>query len=236
MDDAHVEDGEHHNKDGEVAPALISVHPNQNSVGVAVGLNLRVFDLIGDCGVTLVDESNELFHMDSIGAIRFGAKGKLFVSAGDDKLVKIWSAESWHCIATVFVSCLAFVYTPDYPEDFLVSGSGDSTISLWDIISASLLDTCGIVEKAGHLSSDGNEEVYAAVTDPCTIPDCTLIAAAIQNFQGIMLLSWDLSCRTLSIVKVVSITEETFIPTSPSSSITGGLLWMVTGISNLPPV
>ncbi|GKU86561.1 hypothetical protein SLEP1_g1073 [Rubroshorea leprosula] len=163
MDDAHVEDGEHHSKDGEVAPALISVHPNQNSVAVA----------FGDCGVTLVDESNELFHMDSIRAIRFGAKGKLFVSAGDDKLVKIWSAESWHCIATVFVSCLAFVYTPDYPEGFLVSGSGDS--------SAGILLGFTCLLKAGHLSSDGNKEVYAAVTDLCTIPDCTLIAAAIQK-------------------------------------------------------
>ncbi|MBA0856196.1 hypothetical protein Goshw_024532 [Gossypium schwendimanii] len=28
-------------------------------------------------------------------------KGKLFVSAGNDKLVKVWSAESWRCIATV---------------------------------------------------------------------------------------------------------------------------------------
>ena len=34
-------------------------------------------------------------------AIRFGAKGKLFVSAGDDKIVKIWSAKSWRCICTV---------------------------------------------------------------------------------------------------------------------------------------
>ncbi|GLT36350.1 hypothetical protein SLA2020_107340 [Shorea laevis] len=336
-EDAHAEDGEQHNKGGEVAPALISVHPTQNSVAVAVGSDLRVFDLIGDCGVTLVDESSEPFHKYSIRAMRYGAKGKLFVSAGDDKLVKIWSTESWHCIATVcsekrvsavaisndglhvcfadkfgvvwvvdlpglenneapvnkkavamlahycsiitslefspdgqfiisadrdfkirvtifpkkpldgaheiqsfclghteFVSCLAFICTLDHPEGFLVSGSGDSTIRLWDIISGSLLDTCEVAAKAGQLKSDGNEEVHATVTALCTIQDCPLIAAAIQNLQGIMLLSCDLSSRALSIVKVVSITGETFIPTSLGSSITGELLWMVTGVSSLP--
>jgi tRNA (guanine-N(7)-)-methyltransferase subunit TRM82 len=41
------------------------------------------------------------FHKDNIRAIRFGAKGTLFVSAGDDKTLKIWSVKSWHCISTV---------------------------------------------------------------------------------------------------------------------------------------
>ncbi|XP_038718057.1 lissencephaly-1 homolog [Tripterygium wilfordii] len=55
----------------------------------------------GDCPVNLMDDSDGPLHNDSIRAIRYGASGKLFVSAGDDKLVKIWSAESWHCICTV---------------------------------------------------------------------------------------------------------------------------------------
>ncbi|GLT74334.1 hypothetical protein SLA2020_461390 [Shorea laevis] len=198
MDDAHVEDGEHHNKDEEVAPALISVHQNQNSVAVAVGLNLRIFGLIGDCGVTLVDESNEPFHKGST----------LYLL-----VMKNLSKFGLPSLGTAPLRSWIEGLPKFQPERFLVSGSGDSMIRLWDIISGSLLDT-------RHLS------FYAAVTDPCTIPDCTLIAAAIQNFQGIMLLSWDLSCRTLSIVKVVSITGETFIPTSLGRSITGGLLWM----------
>lgn len=51
--------------------------------------------------VALVDDSGGSLHKDSIRAIRYGASGKLFVSAGDDKLVKIWSTESWRCISTV---------------------------------------------------------------------------------------------------------------------------------------
>jgi tRNA (guanine-N(7)-)-methyltransferase subunit TRM82 len=44
MEDTQPEGGEN-NRDVEVAPALISVHPTQDSVAVAVGSDLRFFDL-----------------------------------------------------------------------------------------------------------------------------------------------------------------------------------------------
>lgn len=59
------------------------------------------FSYSGGSAVSLVDDSCGPSHKDSIRAIRYGANGKLFVSAGDDKLVKIWSTESWRCICTV---------------------------------------------------------------------------------------------------------------------------------------
>lgn len=90
-----------HNRESEVAPALIAVHPTQKSVAVAVGSNLRVFNLQEGCSVSLVDDSGVHMHKDSIRAIRYGAEGKLFVSAGDDKLVKIWVTDSWQCISSV---------------------------------------------------------------------------------------------------------------------------------------
>ncbi|GAY40663.1 hypothetical protein CUMW_053700, partial [Citrus unshiu] len=305
------------NRNVEVAPALIAVHPNQNSVAVAIGSDLRVYDLLGDFAVSLSDDSSPPFHKDSIRAIRYGANGKLFVSAGDDKVVKIWSAESWKCISarvsavaisndgqhvcfadkfgvvwvvdlrdingnqavvdkkaapllahycsiitslefspdgqfiisadrdfkirvtvfpkgpldgaheiqsfclghTEFVSCLDFVCTVDYPQGYLVSGSGDSTVRLWDIISGSLLDTCEVGAKAGHLEFDGSDEGYSTVTD---------------LLQGIVLLNCDISAQTLSVAKVVSIKGENFVPTNLGSSSSSGLLWMVTGAANLP--
>ncbi|KOM25108.1 hypothetical protein LR48_Vigan50s002800 [Vigna angularis] len=89
-------------KDIEVAPALIAVHPDQCSVAVAVGHHLRVFDLLAGSAVSLTDDSDASpFHTDNIRAIRFGAKGKLFVSAGDDKTVKVWSTQSWRCLTSV---------------------------------------------------------------------------------------------------------------------------------------
>ncbi|XP_031253063.1 tRNA (guanine-N(7)-)-methyltransferase non-catalytic subunit wdr4-like [Pistacia vera] len=336
MEETQMEEGAN-NKDVEVAPALISVHPNQNSVAVAVGSDLRVYDLLGDGAVSLLDDSGGPSHKDSIRAIRYGANGKLFVSAGDDKIVKIWSAESWKCISSVcsekrvtavaisndgkyvcfadkfgvvwvvdlreldesqasankkaapllahycsiitslefspdgqfvvsadrdfkirvtvfpkkpldgaheiqsfclghteFVSCLTFICTLEYPQGFLVSGSGDSTVRLWDITSGSLLDTCEVGVKAGHLVSEGSGEGHSTVTDLSTIQDSQLVAVAIQSLQGILILSCNISAQTLYFAKVVSIKGENFIPTSLGSSSSVGLLWMVTGVSNVP--
>ncbi|KAI5315938.1 hypothetical protein L3X38_045114 [Prunus dulcis] len=87
----------------------------------------------------------------------------------------------FHASIGRFVSCLAFVCTHECPQGFLVSGSGDSTVRLWDISSGSLLDTCNIREKAGLLESKEIEDRYAAVTDLCTIPDSTLVGVAVQR-------------------------------------------------------
>ncbi|KAL1216546.1 WD repeat-containing protein VIP3 [Cardamine amara subsp. amara] len=327
-----IEEGDSQNK-LEVAPALISVHPSQKSIAVAVGSDLRVFDLIENCSVTLVDESDGPSRKDSIRAIRYGASGKFFVSAGDDKLVKIWSAESWHCLNTIcsekrvsavaissddihvcyadkfgvvwvieldgissskkgaqllshycsiitslefspdgryilsadrdfkirvtvfpkkplegaheiqsfclghteFIICTAFVSTPELTQGYLMSGSGDSTVRLWDISSGSLLDTCEVSTVAGHLESNESEPpAQTTVTDICTLPNSSLAAVAIQSFQGIFLLSCDVAAHTLSITKVIKIPGESFIPTSISVSASTRLLWMVSGASNLP--
>ncbi|XP_027352782.1 tRNA (guanine-N(7)-)-methyltransferase non-catalytic subunit wdr4 [Abrus precatorius] len=321
-------------KEVEVAPALIAVHPEECSVAVAVGPDLRVFDLLDGCAASLVDDSGgDPFHKDNIRAIRFGAKGKLFVSAGDDKTLKIWSPQSWRCISTVlsekrvtavaisndgtfvcfadkfglvwvvdldspsrdkkptpllshycsiitslefspdgrfilsadrdfkirvtnfpnkplngahqiqsfclghteFVSCLAFVQALECPQGLLLSGSGDSTVRLWDITSGALLDTCEIAIKAGFLESNGKAEEHShAVTDICTILDGLLVAVAIQSLRGIVLLSCNIRAQTLSVAKVVSVVGEAFVPTCLGSSLSTAKLWMVTGVSSLP--
>nr|XP_043621182.1 tRNA (guanine-N(7)-)-methyltransferase non-catalytic subunit wdr4 [Erigeron canadensis] len=323
--------------ESEVAPAIISVHPEQHSVAVAVGPDLRVFNLREGCPVNLGAESNISNHKESIRAIRYGAKGKLFVSAGDDKAVKIWDTDSWRCLCTVstekkvsavaisdngqfvcyadkfgvvwvveldglyenkslvqkkgspllahycsiitslefspdgqfivtadrdfkirvtvfpkkpidgaheiqsyclshteFVSCLAFVYNQDHPQGYLVSGSGDSTVRLWDFTSGLLLHTCDVGSQAGHQQTDGIESNYYAVTSLCATPDGSSIFVAVQGLPGIMLLSCNLSAKSLSVLKVVSVTGEDFIPTSLGTSLTSDFLWMVMGVSNLP--
>ncbi|KVI12422.1 WD40 repeat-containing protein [Cynara cardunculus var. scolymus] len=251
----------------EVAPALISVHPAHHSVAVAVGCELRVFNLREGCPVTLGAESGEVcHHKDSIRAIRYGAKGNVFVSAGDDKLVKIWTTDSWRCMYSVstekkvsavaisdngqfvcyadkfgvvwvveldefnenqalvtmfpkkpldgaheiqsyclghteFVSCLAFVYNVDCPHGYLVSGSGDSTVRLWDFTSGLLLNTCDVGSEVGRLMANGTESNYFAITDLCATCDGSSICVAVQGI---------------------------------GTSLTSNFLWMVMGVSNLP--
>ncbi|KAL1539744.1 tRNA (guanine-N(7)-)-methyltransferase non-catalytic subunit wdr4-like [Salvia divinorum] len=322
--------------EAEVAPALIAVHPDQKFVSVAVGSDLRVFNLQHGSAAQLSDETGG--HKDSIRSIRFSKSGNLFVSGGDDKLVRVWDTDSWRCVYSVvsekrvtslavsgddkfitfadkfgavyvvdigdyneenlapvdkkavpilshycsiitrldfspdgqyiisadrdfkirvtlfskeclkgaheiqcfclghteFVSCLAFFSSCDYGQSLLVSGSGDSTVRLWDYASGSLLDTCGLGTKAGLLNSNQKEEdVLPAVIDLCETSDRSLVAAAIQSLQGIMLLRCNFSARTLTIAKVVSVAGETFIPTSIAAASSVPLLWMVMGASSL---
>ncbi|PSS11688.1 Transcription factor CP2-like protein [Actinidia chinensis var. chinensis] len=74
MEETAMEDGDN-NRDMEVAPALIAVHPTRESIAVAVGSDLRVSDLLNGCPVSLVDDSSDPFHRDSIRAIRYDVKG-----------------------------------------------------------------------------------------------------------------------------------------------------------------
>uniref|UniRef100_A0ACD5X7I8 Uncharacterized protein n=1 Tax=Avena sativa TaxID=4498 RepID=A0ACD5X7I8_AVESA len=111
MEDTAVEEAEVSGA-AEFAPALIAAHPFGHSVAVAVGPDLRVFDLHGGCAVSLSDDSGGCAHSDAIRAITFGAGGALFASAGDDKLVKVWKTGSWRCVRTITsekrVSAVAF--------------------------------------------------------------------------------------------------------------------------------
>ncbi|KAK8923978.1 hypothetical protein KSP39_PZI019665 [Platanthera zijinensis] len=88
-------------READAAPALISIHPLQKSIALALGSEVRIFDLEKENAVTLTDEACSPSHSDAIRAICFGANGSLFASAGDDKLVKVWRTDTWHCIKTV---------------------------------------------------------------------------------------------------------------------------------------
>ncbi|XP_056162714.1 uncharacterized protein LOC130136641 [Syzygium oleosum] len=143
----------------------------------------------------------------------FSPDGRFIVSADRDYKIRVTVVpknplDGAHEIQTFclghseYVSCLDFIRSPDYPHGLLVSGSGDSTVRLWDVTLGSLLDTCEIGAKAELSATDGiEEEPCHAVTDLCTCPNGTSIALAVQSLKGVMLLNCDLSAKTLSIAK-----------------------------------
>lgn len=320
----------------ETAPALIAVHPSQDSVAVAVGPELRVFDLVGGHEVTPADEGGGR-HAQAIRAVSYGANGSCFVSAGDDKLVKVWETRSWRCLGTVcaekrvsavavsqdgkfvvfadkfgvvwvlslrfdvvnggnwvvgkpvpllghycsiitclqfspdgrfiassdrdhkirvscfpnnaldgaheiqsfclvhtdYVSCVCFVSNESCVEGLLVSGSGDSTVRLWDYASGCLLSTCDVGAAALLDMSAGDQEPFPAVTDMSAASDGSVIAVAVQDLRGVVLLGCDLVARALTVAKIVSM-EVPFIPTCIGMGLAAEYLWLVTGASNLP--
>lgn len=315
----------------EIAPALISVHPLDKFVVVAIGSVLRVFDLGKQCSVSLSDDTDGPSHSDAIRAISFDTKGRFFTSAGDDKLVKVWKTDSWQCVQTVcsekrvtavaishdglfatfadkfgavwvfklnedkndkkavpllghycsiitslefspdggfiatadrdfkiritkfprqplqgaheiqsfclghtdFVSALSFVSSSNHPSGFLLSGSGDGTVRMWDFISGSLLDTCEVGLQAGLADSSKGKEPCSAITDVHSLPDGSVVAVATQSLNGVILLKCDLSARCLCLAKVVSVGND-FVPTKLSLSFSLGYLWMIMGASNMP--
>ncbi|ERN01596.1 hypothetical protein AMTR_s00002p00272210, partial [Amborella trichopoda] len=103
---------------------------------------------------------------------------------------------------TDFVSCITFICSSDSNKAFLISGSGDSTVRLWDPISGNLLDTCEIGLKVGRVGSSGDEEAcHPAVTDLCASPDGSLVAVGVQSLRGVMLLSCDHHKEYLLVIK-----------------------------------
>ncbi|CAN6464868.1 unnamed protein product [Victoria cruziana] len=317
-----------------VAPALISVHPQEYSVAVAVGSELRVYNMRDNCVVDLQGEAGGISHSDSIRAICFGANGTLFASGGDDKLVKVWSTDPWHCIQTIcaekrvssvslssngsflafadkfgviwvvevdvadkgsctitkkatpifahycsiitslefspdgqfiasadrdfkirvsvfpkrplkgvheiqsfclghmdYISSLTFIHASDGSCGFLLSGSGDSTVRLWDYENGLLLHTCEVGVKAGLVEDERFD--LPAVTDLCASPNGSVIVAAIQRFCGILLLSCNFHDRNLVVSKVVEM-QKSFIPTSLRIG-SMGRLWLVAGASDARP-
>ncbi|EPS67823.1 hypothetical protein M569_06951, partial [Genlisea aurea] len=106
-------------------------------------------------------------------------------------------------------------------------------VRLWDYASGSLLDTCSVIDKVGGSKFIKQDEIPPAVIDLSATTDGAMVAVAIQSFSGILLLSCDAKDGSLSIVKVISVENETFIPTSvaASSHSAPSLLWMVMGAS-----
>ncbi|XP_066386133.1 uncharacterized protein [Miscanthus floridulus] len=177
MEDTAVEEPEVSGA-AEFAPALVAAHPHGNSVAVAIGPELRAFDLRAGLPVSLSDECGGRSHSDAIRAICFSVSGALFASAGDDKLVKVWKTDSWRCIRTITsekrVSAVA-ISNDDLYVTFADKFGVVWLVTLWEDSAEQVSVDNKPVSILGHYCS--------IITSMKFSPDGRFIATADRDFK-----------------------------------------------------
>lgn len=90
-------------------------------------------------------------HSAPVKSISFNSDGTLLVSAGDDKLVKIWDADKRKFIQS-FSGHQNWVRSAQFSLDsrMVASGSDDRTVKLWDVVHENLIHT--FIDHSGMVS------------------------------------------------------------------------------------
>eukprot|EP00249_Psilotum_nudum_P019159 c27120_g1_i2 orf=1106-1756(-) len=158
----------------EMTPALLALHPEGRFVVVAVGVELRIFDLLENAPVVVSNCTTQSCHSDAIKCVAFDREGKLFVSAGDDKLVKLWNTNSWHCIKTVHANKK-------------VSAATFSRDSQWLLFA----DKFGIVYTVATSSSEASADILGDQPVQLLAHCCSIITGLECSPNGSYLVSSD---------------------------------------------
>lgn len=154
-----------------MAPALISTSPDGNFVIVAIGAALRVFDLKSNVAILLRDDTTPSRHGDAIRTAAFDRRGKQFVSAGDDKLVKLWDTSDWHCKRSVRVAKKVSAAAFSFDGNWLVFADKYGVLS---VLSAESNEGSP-VQLLGHCCS--------IITDLAISPDGRFVASGDRDLK-----------------------------------------------------
>lgn len=114
-------------------------------------------------------------------------------------------------------------------QQFLVSGSGDATVRLWDYKTGELLDTFDTSDAVAESNDDGTagESNNRAILGVSVSPDGLLVAVIIERYPGVLLLEYDSQTRSLLYLQTLALAELV----SPTSIVfdLDGRLWLVAG-------
>jgi len=148
---------------------------NRQIVSGSRDKSINLWNTLGQCKFTITDEG----HKEWVSCVRFSPNlaTPLIVSAGWDKMVKVWNLT--HCkLRTNLIGHTGYVNTVTVSPDgsLCASGGKDGTAMLWDL------------NEGRHLSSlDAGDIIHALVFSPIRYWLCAATASAIKI--------WDLESK-----------------------------------------
>ena len=81
----------------------VAAHPSQQQAALAVGTCVRIVDVddgkMRSLDVVATDGGSDK-AAGAVRVVQFSPDGKLLMTAGDDRIVKLWDATSWEVLAS----------------------------------------------------------------------------------------------------------------------------------------
>jgi len=144
---------------------------NRQIVSGSRDRTIKLWNTLGDCKFTITDKG----HTDWVSCVRFSPnpQNPVIVSAGWDKLVKVWELASCR-IQTDHIGHTGYINTVTISPDgsLCASGGKDGTTMLWDL------------NESKHLYSlQAGDEIHALVFSPNRYWLCAATTSSITIFD-----------------------------------------------------
>ncbi|KAB8236189.1 40S ribosomal RACK1 domain-containing protein [Aspergillus alliaceus] len=144
---------------------------NRQIVSASRDRSIKLWNTLGDCKFTITEKG----HTDWVSCVRFSPnpQNPVIVSAGWDKLVKVWELASCR-LQTDHIGHSGYINTVTISPDgsLCASGGKDGTTMLWDL------------NESKHLYSlHAGDEIHALVFSPNRYWLCAATASSITIFD-----------------------------------------------------